>query len=239
MLAETIEIQDAQPRLKELVFQPYTGGEVLLTDGSTPLARLVSVLMLLLFLSACSAESQTETDSGDVANSKTEVIHYLPSVPEKSVEGECWESIALSWSPEAWRCSASNSIYDPCLFAEDNQTIVCDVPDPQLEFGIDLTAPLPEPRSLSAYQKGSPWRLELANDVVCEPLTGTLPPIQLEVSYGCSDQSLIIGELQTGATWFAEQIMIDDETRDEGGYLLPTAQDTVPILKVWLPSGSD
>ena len=41
MLAETIEIQDAQTRLSELVGKVNKGIEVLLTDGNTPLARLV------------------------------------------------------------------------------------------------------------------------------------------------------------------------------------------------------
>jgi prevent-host-death family protein len=42
-MLETVEIHDAQPRLRELVLQVNKGVEVLLTDGSTPLARLVPV----------------------------------------------------------------------------------------------------------------------------------------------------------------------------------------------------
>ncbi len=40
-MLEKMEIREAQPRLKELVRKVHTGIEVLLTDGMTPLARLV------------------------------------------------------------------------------------------------------------------------------------------------------------------------------------------------------
>lgn len=40
-MLERMEIREAQPRLRELVLQAHTGIEVVLTDGMTPLARLV------------------------------------------------------------------------------------------------------------------------------------------------------------------------------------------------------
>ncbi len=40
---ERMDIREAQPRLRELVLQAHAGIEVVLTDGTTPLARLVPV----------------------------------------------------------------------------------------------------------------------------------------------------------------------------------------------------
>jgi prevent-host-death family protein len=46
MLTETVEVQEAQSRLSELVSRVLTGTEVILTEGRTPLVRLVPVAKL-------------------------------------------------------------------------------------------------------------------------------------------------------------------------------------------------
>ncbi len=43
MLTETIEVHEAQTRLPELVAQVLAGAEVILTEGTVPLVRLVPV----------------------------------------------------------------------------------------------------------------------------------------------------------------------------------------------------
>ena len=43
METKTIEIQDAQSHLKELVSQLDSGAEIVLTEGNKPVARLVSL----------------------------------------------------------------------------------------------------------------------------------------------------------------------------------------------------
>ena len=40
---ETVEVDEAQVRLRELLYLVAAGTEVILTDGETPLARLVPI----------------------------------------------------------------------------------------------------------------------------------------------------------------------------------------------------
>ena len=44
MPTETLDVRDAQTRLAELVKRVITGTEMVLTDGGTPVVRLVPVL---------------------------------------------------------------------------------------------------------------------------------------------------------------------------------------------------
>ena len=167
---------------------------------------------------------------------KTEVIKYVPAIPTKTAEGSCWtSSIAASGSPYAWRCmTTENAIYDPCLTATDGQTIVCGVSDE--EFALTLTEPLPEPDNTDV--KPHPWRIELADGVICEPFTGTLPPIEETALYGCNDaeNSALLEELQeNGGLWQAKKVLIerDENAKDDELPFHITQETLVPILKLW------
>ena len=163
---------------------------------------------------------------------RTEVIVYVPPVPTKMVDGHCWtSSIAAPGSPYAWRCSVENTIYDPCLTAVDGQTIVCGVPDQ--EFGLNLTEPLPKPEVVEQTVV-RPWLLELTDGVTCSPFTGTLPPIKEQATYGCSDQAVILDDLQPGLVWYAQKAIL--EPTDKGPLPFQVGQEKlVPVAKVWLP----
>lgn len=169
--------------------------------------------------------------SGGSPPAQTAVIRYLPRPPAETVEGSCWtSSIAAPGSPYAWRCTVDNQIYDPCLTAADGQTIVCGVPD--REFGLDLTEPLPQPETGDLPAR--PWRLELAGGVICGPFTGTLPPIEEQALYGCSDEAIILGEIEMdGPIWYAQTARIEP---NEAGPLPYRAagQKRVPVLRAWL-----
>lgn len=45
MSTNTIEVDKAQPHLKELLSLVVTGTEIVLTEGSTPIARLVPIAL--------------------------------------------------------------------------------------------------------------------------------------------------------------------------------------------------
>lgn len=172
----------------------------------------------------------TSSQGPTPANIVTEVINYVPAVPATTVEGNCWtSSIAAPGSKYAWRCSVGNAIYDPCLTAVDGQTIVCGIPD--REFGLKLTEPLPAPETANLPPR--PWLIELENGVTCGPFTGTLPPIEENAPYGCSDKAVIVGDLQQGPTWYATKAML--EPNDSGPLPFRVGEKTlVPVLKVWL-----
>lgn len=169
--------------------------------------------------------------SGGAPPAQTTVIRYVPQIPAETVEGSCWtSSIAAPGSPFAWRCTVGNQIYDPCLTAVDGETIVCGVPDQ--EVGLVLTEPLPQPETGDSPPR--PWQVELAGEVTCAPFTGTLPPIEEQAVYSCSDQSVILGEIQMDdPIWHAQTAQI--EPNDAGP--LPfqaTNQELVPVLRAWL-----
>jgi hypothetical protein len=163
----------------------------------------------------------------------TEVINYLPEVPATSQDGSCWtHSIAVSGSPFAWRCMVGNAISDPCLTAIDGETIVCGVPDPANEFAINLTEPLPDEDV--SDQPVRPWQFELEGGATCGALTGTLPPVEEDIYFGCTQDLYIIGDLQQeGATWYATTGMLEENP--EGPLPFKVANQTqTPVLKLWL-----
>ena len=169
--------------------------------------------------------------SGGAPPAQTAVIRSGPQAPAETVEGRCWtSSIAAPGSPYAWRCMVGNQIYDPCLTAADGQTIVCGVPDQ--EIGLALTEPLPQPEASDIPAR--PWQVELAGGVTCSPFTGTLPPIEEIAVYSCSDQAVILGEIQMDdPIWYAQTAQIEP---NEAGPLpfQATNQELVPVLRAWL-----
>jgi hypothetical protein len=93
----------------------------------------------------------------------TNVIQYLPAVPAETRAGSCWTNSLVTAIASAWRCSVGNSIFDPCLVADDGKTVVCGV-DPTLDepgFRLELTEPLPEPEVLPPAETTGP-KLTLA-----------------------------------------------------------------------------
>ena len=57
-MLERMDIREAPPRLRELVLQAHAGIEVVLTDGTTPLARLVPVTSTNIVASSQSVAPQ-------------------------------------------------------------------------------------------------------------------------------------------------------------------------------------
>jgi hypothetical protein len=159
---------------------------------------------------------------------QTEVIRYVPAVPVEHQAGSCWTS-SIS-SPPGWRCTVENQIFDPCLVAVDGKTIVCGVTSvDQKEFALDLTEPLPAP---DAGIETLPWEVELADGTLCGFMSGTAPGIGDDrADFGCTDQSYLLGKLQTGPVWTATKAMIGV---NDNGYFIEKSE-TISIAKVWLP----
>jgi hypothetical protein len=88
----------------------------------------------------------------------TTVINYLPSVPDQTQAGSCWTSSLVTPIASAWRCMVDNQIFDPCLIADDGQTLVCGT-DPSTGepgFQLDLTEPLPQPEAVPQPETTGP-----------------------------------------------------------------------------------
>lgn len=161
---------------------------------------------------------------------ETEVIYYVPEVPQTTQEGSCWTSSVST--PAGWRCMVGNSIYDPCLIATDGKTVVCgiDTPD-EAEFALKLTEPLPAPDAPADMQE-VPYKIELADGTTCGFMTGaTTGYDDKRLNWGCddADSSGIFGDLREGTVWTGERTV--GEMTDDG--FKPTRTQIVPLSKVW------
>ena len=91
---------------------------------------------------------------------------------------------------------------------------------------LELTEPLPEPE---LGQLSNPWLVELEDGTVCGLSTGTAPVIDdVRADYACDDFSNLLGELQQGEIWMAEQAIIEP---GDDGFVLVESQ-MVPIRTV-------
>jgi len=147
--------------------------------------------------------------------SETSVIRFAPAVPPGDVrEGSCrTESIAVSRSG-AWRCMVGNAISDPCFVVPaKHHQLVCNA-NPALKtdgFLLKLTKPLPTAAHLD--RKAQPWVFRLADNSICQAMTGTLPAVNGEPArWSCSihirDQVRPVGvvtALTPGKIWMADK----------------------------------
>jgi hypothetical protein len=168
---------------------------------------------------------------------RTSVIRFEPQVPSGDMrEGLCWtESIAVT-RPGAWRCMVGNAISDPCFTVPANPgQLVCDA-DPALKtsgFVLKLTKPLP--RSSRREHKAEPWVFRLADNSICEAMTGTLPAVNGEPArWSCAihirDQVRpdgVVTALTPGKIWMA------DKFPQSAVGTMGAEAEKVPVKAIW------
>jgi len=157
----------------------------------------------------------------------TEVIKYVPTeIPSEIQEGSCWINALTSGRKGTWRCVVENRIYDPCFVASKINNLICDS-DPITKdkgFQLKLTEPLPEDMGA---EEGQGWLIELEDWTTCRFITGATGVINgKRINYMCSDDSWILGDLQTGTVWKAEKAEVDDS-------LQAKSIEFVRIRRVW------
>ena len=174
----------------------------------------------------------------------TQVVTFRPAVPDgQHRTGECWTDSAAVDRPEAWRCVASNEIYDPCFaLAELKDAVVCGT-DPARQrrgFVLELAKPLPA-RSLPPRVGPLPWMLKLADGSVCELTTGTSAQVAgQDVPYECSDSrpcnedgcpylTGLTTRLRRGSVWKANKVAFRSSRR--GAKLLK--RTSVAVVAAW------
>jgi hypothetical protein len=167
----------------------------------------------MLMLCATSVHAQLPASSLTV--SETSVIRFTPTVPKGDVrEGVCWtESIAVSRSG-AWRCMVGNGISDPCFMTPGNrEELVCGANPAVKTDGFVLKLKKPLPKSSHPNRKPEPWIFRLADNSICEKMTGTLSAVNGEPArWSCSiyirDQvrpAGVVTELTPGKIWLADK----------------------------------
>lgn len=165
-------------------------------------------------------------DPAATIESSTLIFDFIPLLPTERRTGSCFTNSLAVPQPSAWRCTVADQIFDPCLTAEDGQTIVCDAdPTRSPGFALDLAEPLPEPDlSAAETQPTLPWLFEVSGGAICVFNTGATATVgDQRVNYLCSDESQILGELQPGDPWTAEKVLL--ESGDNGS----TVSESVPL----------
>ncbi len=129
-----------------------------------------------------------------------------------------------------------NAISDPCFtVAANRERLVCDA-DPALKragFVLKLTKPLP--KSSTRQHRAEPWIVRLADNSICEAMTGTLSLVNGEPArWSCAihirDQvrpSGVVTRLIPGKIWMAEKF-----PQSAIGTQRAVA-DKVPVKTVW------
>lgn len=106
---------------------------------------------------------------------------------DEVVPGSCWTGSLAAQRAGAFRCTADNSIYDPC-FSTDS-SVACPIGEPDKNKGVMLTLTEPLPTPPEAWENPpdldnpQPWYMELAGGGICGVLTGTRPP---DYPLGCT-----------------------------------------------------
>jgi hypothetical protein len=190
-----------------------------------------------LMLMVCASVVRAQVPASPLTTTETEVVRFMPEVPGgKPQKGSCWtESIAVSRSG-AWRCTVGNGISDPCFtIAGKRGQLVCGA-NPALKsdgFILKLTKPLP--KSTHAEQKVEPWIFRLADNSVCEAMTGTLSPVNDEPArWACAihirDQvrpAGLVTALTPGKVWTADKFP-ESAIGKEG-----VKPEKVPVKVIW------
>jgi hypothetical protein len=199
--------------------------------------RLIVITSLAFMMTFFPAEVGAQVPVSPLIVSQTDVIQFAPAVPTGDVrKGSCWtESIAVNRSG-AWRCTVGNGISDPCFTIPANRDqLVCGA-NPALKtdgFVLKLTKPLP--RSSRPDRKAEPWVFRLADNSICEAMTGTLSPVNGEPArWACAihirDQvrpAGVVTKLTPGKIWIADKFL-QSAIGKQG-----VEPEKVPVKVVW------
>jgi hypothetical protein len=178
--------------------------------------------------------------AGRVPKADTKIVAYSPGdigpdLPHAS--GSCFAgSLAAPYRGDAWRCSAGNSLHDPCFETADKTRLLC-VSNPTKAssmLALDLEKPLPGENPVSRPDiSGKAWFLQLDNHASCGRFTGTLPYSDKgEIAvYGCTDGRLVFGIDASSQPWIAKTGTLDSS----GGKFPPPLEniENVPIAVIW------
>jgi len=208
---------------------------------SLPSKYLIWLLMgcCLLLASGCAIKEVEKVSSQTTTNPKpsstlsgsTQVIVFHPvGVPTQERTGSCWSTSDVLNRADAWRCTADDSIYDPCFSIPGNsQAVVCDTSplSDSTGFKLNLTESLPARGTVSPVK--SAWAFELADGTNCIFVGGATGAFEgKRVNYSCSDGWVILGELQEGQVWTARKVRLSSD------FTIIEESVQVLIKTVWL-----
>ena len=171
---------------------------------------------------------------------ETKVVKYAPpaDLPPNVQDGYCWvNSVAEPYRADAWRCMIGSDIKDPCFSVPNQDTVICDINPFANTAGeqLLLTKPLPAPQVTAPAKDNWGWLIELSDETLCAPFTGTVPVINgVSAPYACTSDvqgqtALLVGDLKIDKIWTAtkDMVIVDNGNID----VKSTAE--VKIMEVW------
>jgi hypothetical protein len=159
-------------------------------------------------------KQKTDEKTYDLTLGSTQIIVFHPErVPTQERTGSCWSTSNVLNRDDAWRCTADNTIYDPCFSIPGNsQAVLCDTSPlrDSTGFKLNLTESLPARGTISPVK--SAWAFELADGTNCLFMGGATAAFEgKRVNYSCSDGWFILGELQDGQVWTARKVRLSSD----------------------------
>jgi hypothetical protein len=125
--------------------------------------------------------------------------------------GACFSrSLASPERPDAYRCTAEDTIHDPCFrdpVGNEDRLVCASGPLATEVIVLTLAEPLPAGLAAHAYdldlRNGRPWTLELEDGRQCGALTGATALVAgMRVDYGCNDGTSLVGPIdRSSPTW--------------------------------------
>ncbi|MGL4651352.1 MAG: hypothetical protein ACRC1H_18245, partial [Caldilineaceae bacterium] len=170
------------------------------------------------------------------AGPATDIVSFVPAVPDEIRAGACYGGSDIVSVSTAWRCGLTGGeVFDPCIIAADAETIVCGANPATGEAGfvLELTQPLPTD-AIEAKEYPGAWLFELTSGAVCRFTQGTTVTIEGErVNYACSDRTQLLGEInKQGALWTIDAVTTSGNT--ETGPRIIT-RTPLTVARAWLP----
>jgi hypothetical protein len=206
---------------------------------------IIAVLAYLFYFFATKSASLASTGVAALNKSQnlnsTKVIYFKPSevLPNNIKNGNCWtSSIAEPFRADAFRCTVSSAIYDPCFKTPEDGFVFCQM-NPLIpeSFLIKLTKSLPQIETTQNKQDNWAWFLKLRDGTYCSPFTGTRPFFgEKQIAYyGCvssnnkAEQIVLMGDLIQGDIWTANKAFI---IRQDKNWVVKSTEK-VQIDTVW------
>jgi len=165
-----------------------------------------ALLITALFLAGGSAPLRAQQAGG--ATALRVYAAFGPGALRPGVEvtgrvaGECFAaSLADQSRDDAWRCTSSNRILDPCFEGFQGTQAVMACPESPWTSRVTLLTPTKEPARDSANRAniggGLPWALELTSGVRCVFLTGATALVAgMRINYGCvGSAQAVVGDV--------------------------------------------
>lgn len=169
-------------------------------------------------------------------NAGTEIVTFVPSVPDEIRQGACYAGSDLVALTTAWRCGVGSQVFDPCVLAADGVTVVCgaDPATDQPGFALELTQPLPTAAIEGKTYPGA-WLFQLESGEVCRYIEGTSLTIEGQrINYTCSDLTQLLGEIdKSNVFWTVTAITTQT---DSAGNVVVLTRTPVTVTRAWMPA---